>query len=252
VSKPGGETGPMDRAALARAVEALPWYHTHDLGQGVVTPGMFDHRPVVDRYLIPEDLSRMRCLDVGTMDGFWAFEMERRGAEEVVAADLASPDELDWPPLWRRRITTELDETKGERFSLVHAAFDSKVRRVERSVYGLDTDLGEFDLIFCGDLLIHLKDPITAIQRMRAICRGSTIVCNPAKRFRFQRRRPLAEFDGLGEFQWWLLSEAALERMMRAVGFDRVEVGPAFELPAVEGGSWKGLRAVVRGFVDPQ
>jgi tRNA (mo5U34)-methyltransferase len=234
--------------ALAREVERLPWYHTHDLGDGVVTPGMFDHRPVVDRYLIPDDLSGMRCLDVGTMDGFWAFEMERRGAEEVVAADLAGADDLDWPPRWRERISPELDETKEERFSLVHAAFGSRVERVERSVYDLDTDLGRFDLIFCGDLLIHLKDPITALQRMLLVCRGSAIVCNPIKRFR-PRRRPLVEFDGIDEFQWWLLSEAALERMMRAVGFERVEMGPSFELPAAGGGKWKGLRAIARGYV---
>jgi hypothetical protein len=84
---------------------------------------------------------------------------------------------------------------------------------------------------------------------MHGVCRGSTIVCNPIKRFRFGRRRPLAEFDGIGEFQWWLLSEAALERMMRAVGYERVEVGPSFELPATGGGDWRGLRAVLRGWV---
>lgn len=239
----------MDQATLARNAERLPWYHTLELGDQVVTRGMFDHRPAVHRYLIPEDLAGMRCLDVGTMDGFWAFEMERRGAVEVVAADLASPDDLDWPPRWRARTPPTLDETKQERFNMARSALGSEVQRVERSVYELDTDLGQFDLVFCGDLLVHLKDPITAIQRMHAVCRGSTIVCNPIKRFRFARRRALAEFDGITEFQWWLLSEAAMERIMRAVGFDRVDVGPAFELPATGTGKWKGLRAVMRGFV---
>ena len=225
------------------------WYHTHDLGDGVITPGMFDHRPAVDQYLIPADLSGMRCLDVGTMDGFWAFEMERRGAAEVMAADLADPDQLDWPPLWRDRVTPELDETKEDRFKLVHEAFESKVERVERSVYDLDTDLGEFDLVFCGDLLVHLKDPVSAIQGIKRVCRGSAIVCNPISTFRFARGRALVEFDGIDEFQWWLMSEAALERMMRAVGFARVELGPSFELPAQAEGDWKGLRGIVRGYV---
>lgn len=238
-----------DSSTLAREVERFPWYHTHDLGNGVVTPGMFDHRPAIDRYLIPDDLSSMRCLDVGTMDGFWAFEMERRGAAGVTAADLADPDQLDWPPLWRERVTTELDATKEERFNLVHGAFDSKVVRVERSVYDLDTDLGEFDLVFCGDLLVHLKDPVSALEAIKRVCRGSAIICNPVSKFRFARGRALVEFDGIDEFQWWLLSEAALERMMRAVGFSRVEVGPSFELPAQGPGVWKGLRAVMRGFV---
>jgi tRNA (mo5U34)-methyltransferase len=210
---------------------------------------MFDHRPVVDRYLIPADLSGMRCLDVGTMDGFWAFEMEQRGADEVVAADLAGADDVDWPPLWRAGVDPVLDETKAARFELARTARGSRVQRVVRSVYELDADLGQFDLIFCGDLLIHLKDPITAIQRMHAVCRGSVIICNPIIRFRFGRRRPLVRFDGIDEFQWWLLSEAAMERMVRSVGFARIEVGPSFELPARGGGKWKGLRGIMRGFV---
>ncbi len=233
---------------LLDEVSSFPWYHTIELAPGVVTPGMFDHRPAVDRYLVPEDLSGLRCLDVGTMDGFWAFEMERRGASEVVAADLSSPDELDWPPLWRARVPPTLDETKEKRFALVQEALGSSVQRIERSVYQLDSTLGEFDLVFCGDVLIHLKDPVTALQRMLSVCRGSAIICTPIRRSRLRRRRPLVEFDGIDYFQWWLLSEAALERMMLAVGFDRVEVGRRFELPATAGGPWKGLRAVMRGF----
>lgn len=238
-----------EQADLAREVARYPWYHTLELGDGVVTEGMFDHRAAVGRYLLPPDLTGMRCLDVGTMDGFWAFEMERRGAREVLAADVARVDDLDWPPLWRARVEPTLDETKEARFRLAHDALGSSVQRIERSVYELASDLGEFDLIFCGDLLVHLKDPITAIQRMRAVCRGSTIVCNPVKRFRFGRRRPLAELDGIDEFQWWLLSEAGIERMMLATGFATVEVGARFELPARGAGRWRGLRAVLRGFV---
>ena len=239
----------MADSTLAESVERHSWYHTHDFGHGVVTKGMFDHRHVVDKYMIPADLSGKRCLDVGTMDGFWAFEMERRGAAEVKAADVSGdPDELDWPPRWRAQVTTELDEGKEIRFELARSAFDSKVERVQRSVYDLDTDLGQFDLIFCGDLLIHLKDPITALQRIHRVCRGSAIICNPIKRFRLARG-PMVEFDGISEFQWWLLSEGAMERMMRAVGFDRVEVGRSFELPATGPGKWKGLRGIVRGSV---
>ena len=236
-----------DPATLASEVERLDWYHTYDLGHGIVTDGMFDHRPNLDRYMIPKDLSGMRCLDVGTMDGFWAFEMERRGAAEVVATDLPDPEQLDWPPLWRERVTPEMDATKEERYSLVHSIFGSRVERVERSVYDLDTDLGEFDLVFCGDVLVHLKDPVSALQGIKRVCRGSAVVVNPIRKFRFARRRAIVEFDGIDEFQWWLLSEAALERMMRAVGFSRVELGPSFEQPAR--GGWKGLRGIVRGHV---
>jgi len=234
---------------LEREVTRYRWYHTLDLGHGIVTEGMFDHRRVIDRCLLPADLSGQRCLDVGTMDGFWAFEMERRGAIEVVASDVRDVDDLDWPPRWRHRVTPTLDATKAARFALAHAALDSRVKRIERSVYELASDLGKFDLIFCGDLLLHLKDPITALQRMRSVCAGSTIVFNPVKRFRLMPGRAMAEFDGIDEFQWWLLSEASLKRMMLATGFDQVEVGRRFALPPRAGGSWKGVRAVLRGYI---
>src|SRR5215216_401238 len=83
-------------ARLRARLGDLGWYHTQELAPGLVTPGMFDLRPYVNRYGIPEDLSGKRVLDVGTFEGFWAFELERRGAE-VVALDVASLDQLDWP-----------------------------------------------------------------------------------------------------------------------------------------------------------
>jgi tRNA (mo5U34)-methyltransferase len=239
----------MDAKTLAAEAERHAWYHTLDLGQGVVAHGMFDHRPVVDRYLIPPDLSGQRCLDVATMDGFWAFEMERRGADEVVALDIEDPEALDWPASLRDSTVKTLDVEKGARFELARQALGSNVKRVLRSVYELDVDLGSFDFVFCGDLLVHLKDPISAVENIRTVCRGSATICNPVTRFRFGRRRPLAQLDGIDHFRWWDLNEEALVRMMRAAGFSRVEKGKAFELPATAGGPWRGLRGVVRGHV---
>src|SRR5580658_5745239 len=100
---------------------------------------MFDHRPVLTKYPLPTDLSGLRCLDVGTMDGFWAFEMERRGAAEVMAVDVEDPDDLDWPVLVKPQVVKVLDETKAARFDLVRSALSSKVNRIIRSVYDLDT-----------------------------------------------------------------------------------------------------------------
>ena len=235
-------------STLSDTVERYGWYHTLDLGNGVVTPGMFDHRPALEHYLVPDDLTGLRCLDVGTMDGFWAFEMERRGAAEVVAIDLDDPSRLDWPHSLREPTVKTMDIEKGERFATAREALGSNVERVLRSVYELDTDLGLFDFVFCGDLLVHLKDPITAMENIRKVCQGSATICNPITRFRFGRGKALAEFDGIDYFQWWALSEEAMVRMMKAVGFSRVEQGRAFELPATSEGSWRGLRGIVRGY----
>jgi tRNA (mo5U34)-methyltransferase len=78
-------------------VSANPlWYHTIELAPGVTTPGWFDLRPIVDRFPWPT-VGGKRCLDIGTYDGFLAFELERRGAAEVVATDIAAHADWDWP-----------------------------------------------------------------------------------------------------------------------------------------------------------
>src|SRR3954447_17791722 len=138
------------------AVAANPvWYHTIELAPGVVTPGQIDLRAVVDRVL-PQDLSGKRALDVGTFDGFWAFELERRGAE-VVAIDVGALDEAEWPPLQRERLRArarEWDIELGRGFALAAEALGSRAQRVVKSVLevGPDDVGGEVDLVFMGAL----------------------------------------------------------------------------------------------------
>ena len=240
----------MDIDELAQLVERHGWYHTLELAPGVVTAGMFDHRGQEDRHGLPPDLSGRRCLDVGTMDGYWAFAMERRGASEVVAVDIEDPDQLDWPPSQRRRVTKTLDETKGERFELARRALSSAVQRRLCSVYELDpAELGTFDFVFCGDMLVHLRDPAGAVERIRSVCRETAVITNPVKEHFPYRNRPLAQFDGIDEFEWWLPNRAALERLLLAAGFRQVRSGPEFQLPTTSGGPWKGRRRWVEGRV---
>src|SRR5689334_17425487 len=126
-------------------VEAMRWYHTLELPGGVVTPGEFDHRPVVDRLPWP-DLRGARCLDVGSRNGFFAFEMERRGAGEVVSLDVDDPALLDMPAEAPDPAAIAAEVRAGnEAFEAAKAALGSSVQRVYRSVYELDASwAGEF------------------------------------------------------------------------------------------------------------
>jgi tRNA (mo5U34)-methyltransferase len=83
-----------DRSAVEARVGEISWYHTLELAPGLETKGWFDLRADVPRYGLPERMDGLRALEVGTWDGFWAFEMERRGAE-VVALDLDDERDLD-------------------------------------------------------------------------------------------------------------------------------------------------------------
>ncbi len=119
--------------ASARDAAAQPklWYHTIELAPGVVTPGWFDLRPIVAQLPWP-DVRGKRCLDVGTYDGFLAFELESRGAAEVVAADIATPADWDWPLAARANGPAALAQMAGSEpgrgFEAARDALSSAVR----------------------------------------------------------------------------------------------------------------------------
>jgi tRNA (mo5U34)-methyltransferase len=221
---------------LATRVAELGWYHTLELAPGVVTPGMFDHREHVGRFGLPERLDGMRVLDVGTWDGFWAFELERRGAAEVIALDLDDERELDWPP--RRRPEQFPDRPRGAGFALAAETLGSGVHRVVGNIYDADpSELGTFDLVFCGMVLIHLRDQLRALERIARLCRGTFVSAEeydpvtgllpyPASRYRADRDAAVV---------FWQPSRRAWRRMLWTAGFDTVTEHGRFRLASTQG-----------------
>jgi tRNA (mo5U34)-methyltransferase len=218
---------PPEGNELARQVAEIEWYHSIDLGGGLVTPGYYDHRPILHHYQLPERLDGMRVLDIACFDGFWSFEFERRGAAEVVALDIATAAELDLP--WRVRAKmseAELARQFGRGFRLAHATLGSKVRHEHCNVYDLSPErLGMFDLVHCGDLLLHLRDPMGALMRMRGVTRGAALISDVIyPDFDRHDGVPIAMFNGgRGDNIWWRLGSTALRQMIEDAGFDTVQ-----------------------------
>src|SRR5882724_11622789 len=75
---------------LQQMAQAVPfWFHSIDLGQGVVTNGWKSPEYLayeIENLRLP-DLQGKSVLDINTMDGFYSFEAARRGAARVVALD---------------------------------------------------------------------------------------------------------------------------------------------------------------------
>lgn len=212
------------------------WYHTLELAPGRVTNGWFDLRPLVDHYGLPSRLDGLRVLDVGTWDGFWAFEMEKRGAREVVALDLDDERDLDWPP--RRRPSTFPDEPRGEGFRMAHQLLGSSVQRLSLSIYDASPEeLGSFDLVFCGSVLIHLRDQFLALERIAGLTSGMFISAEEHDRalglLPFAAARYRADRDQAVVF--WMPSARAWRRMLWSAGFDRVDRHGSFVLEATDG-----------------
>jgi tRNA (mo5U34)-methyltransferase len=204
----------------------------------VSTPGWFDLRPVVHKLPWP-DVRGKRCLDVGTYDGFLAFELERRGASEVVAIDLDDHREWDWPAGLRSSGPEQLAKlagtAKGRGFRIAADALGSKVEWRPVSVYRLgEADLGSFDVVVCGSLLLHLRDPIAALEAIRSVCRGEFLSseCIDLRLTLAHPKRPCARLDGVSELcQWWLPNAAAHRRMLESAGFEVLRVGPLYADP---------------------
>jgi tRNA (mo5U34)-methyltransferase len=229
VAENGAAETDDDSEALSRAVNSLFWYHTIELPGGIVTPGLYDHRPLLRHYGLPVDLSGRRALDVATFDGFWAFQLERRGAE-VVAADIDRISQCDFP----LPIRTLIEESEHDRqtslgFELAHEALDSKVTRTVKSVYDLDpAEDGHFDFVHVADLLLHLQDPLRALQAIYSVTRGEVLV---ADCFDPNIEAGTSRYlGGWANVPWWLPSLETLGQMVMDAGFRNVSVEQVYTL----------------------
>ncbi len=218
------------------------WYNTIELGNGLLSRGHFDHRSVVDRYGIPRSLEGKTALDVGTGDGFFAFEMERRGAKRVVAIDVARVGDCDWLPRMRSRIGALSDvQSWPDHFRMAHAMRGSRVEHRYCSVYDLSPyTVGTFDVVFCGSLLVHLQNPLLALQRIRSVTRELAVVETAVDEEgeALLPGRPVMSFGAPGPESeagdsntFWLCSTAALRRMLEYADFAVTVPQGVFLLP---------------------
>jgi len=217
--------------------EDLIWYHTVDLGGGVFTKGIYDHRPYLEHYGFPVDLSGQTVLDVGAASGFFSFEFERRGGT-VTATDLPRWMDHDFAPRYEPDLAPAAAESYlRDPFLFARARRRSRVERKEINIYDLSPEsVGTFDLVFCGSVLLHLTDPVRALWRLRSVTKngGQTILTtaihdDPAP-------EPRAVFVGNEKaFTWWLPNRPCFEAMVRSAGYGAVEWVSQFRLDFADG-----------------
>lgn len=128
------------------------WYHRIELAPGVFTPGSNQSSKSLeqlDRLGLPADCTGMRALDIGCRDGFFSFELERRGAR-VVAIDMAEADETGFP--------------------IAAGILGSRVGFVTADVMNLDPETyGRFDLVLFLGVLYHLRHPGLALEKILSV-----------------------------------------------------------------------------------
>jgi tRNA (mo5U34)-methyltransferase len=202
----------MNADQLKQEAAQISWFHTMDLGQGVVTPGVDDTPRKLGLIAMPEDLSGKSVLDIGAWDGFFSFEAERRGAQRVVALDSYCWSGEGW------------GSKAG--FELARKALDSRVEDVFLDVMDISPDTaGTFDLVLCLGVLYHLKYPLAALEKVAGVTRDHLILETEVDLIPL--RTPAMAFYPEDELNcdstnWWAPNPAALAAMLKTAGFRKV------------------------------
>lgn len=245
-------SGTPEQESILERISGIKWYHTIDLGYGVVTPGNHDYRSQLSEYKLPERFDSKRILEVASYDGFWAFEFEKRGAEEVLAIDIESYDDIDLPPKVKAGIPKEILERKlATGFEIAKDILKSKVKRQVLSVYNLSAErLGKFDVVFSSDVLLHLVNPMKALQNIYSVVTDYAIIVEP---FSYDLEGIHQENDlihyrgGRNKCVWWGFSLGSLKQLITDAGFRKAELVNTFSF-GYRGEEEKYWHAVYRAY----
>lgn len=153
----------MDPNELRNRVADITWFHSIDLGRGIVTPGCDKSARKLEQIRLPDRLDGLSVLDVGAWDGYFSFEVERRGASRVLAADSYC---------WSGK-----DGCTQDGFNLARQALRSKVEDVEIEVLDLCPDrVGTFDVVLFLGVLYHMKHPHVALERVASVTKDLLVL----------------------------------------------------------------------------
>jgi tRNA (mo5U34)-methyltransferase len=227
---------------LLRRIKEWHWFHTIDLGDGVVTNGHTPSETIADSF---PDVEGRSVLDIGAWDGKYSFEAERSGAKRVAALDhyiwrldhvaraayyerCESEGVLPDPEMIDRGFL--MDNLYGKTgFDLAHSWLDSKVEAVVADFMTVDvTALGEFDVVLYFGVLYHMVDPVGALRRLRTVTKELAVIETAAVHVLGYEGESLSAFFPGNELHadygnWFAPNERALHGMCRAAGFTKVE-----------------------------
>ncbi len=209
------------------------FYHSIELpGVGLIE-GSWDHRGTADDYLGHVDFKGKRVLDVGPANGFFSFEMERRGAE-VTALDLGAKadwDDVPHPYIEAGPLRANLRENVRQVENacwFAHRVLGSKVKLVHGSAYDTPALGQPVDIALMGNVLQHLRDPFRAIERVARVVTDTLIITEAVwdadEAFLVtpeMRLMPTADSPYCNH-SWWQVSPALVIQILRLLGFPQL------------------------------
>ncbi len=203
-----------EEAEVERDAARYQWYHCIQLTSNFYTPGICGwsrkSRDWEQKYLFPSEteLAGKSLLDIGAMNGFFAFEAERRGAARVTAIDRDPPGFPD----------------AREAFGFAAKTLGSRARYFARSVYDLEpSDSGTFDYVLMYGVLYHLKFPFYGLYRAASVC-NDIFLLETHVTLKDDLQWPMMLFYPGSELNdeptnWWGPNIRCVDAMMEHLGF---------------------------------
>jgi SAM-dependent methyltransferase len=220
-------------------------YHRMDVPGLEEKKWLWDLRGQEGSYLGNYDFNGKRVLEFGAANGALTFWMEQQGAE-VVAVDL-SPDiaRTSWDILAGpeddvaeiRRVMSGMIQRLNNAFWYAHGKLGSKVKLVHGTAYRVPTEIGRFDVVTLCAILLHLRDPLGALENALSFTDRSIIITEIVPRFGSEKLQhlPLAYFTPdksrrtrHGGWTWWRITSEVYVRFLELKGFRIISNTSAF------------------------
>ncbi len=200
----------------------IEWFHSIELPEGI-TQGRAPIKAYQDRadVIFKDGVAGLDVLDVGSWDGYYAFDAEKRGARRVLATD--------WH-CW-----SGPGESSKAGFDYAKRALGSRVEEREIDVMDLCKEsVGEFDVTLFLGVIYHIRYPLFVFDRLAALTR-KTIVLETYMGLEEIEEPTALFFPGWrkpnGPTMGWGWNTAMVEAACRDAGFSRIERTPTPDEP---------------------
>ena len=147
-------------------VNSIEWFHSIDLGQGLITRGRKSLAVLTQEEGVifdPVKVEGATVLDVGAWNGAFSFAAKRRGAAHVLATD-----EYVWiHEHWRGR----------EAFDIANSALGLKIDAMQIDVPQIaPASVGYWDVVLFLGVLYHLPSPLEGLEAVAEVAKDCLIV----------------------------------------------------------------------------